>query len=157
MTPAKAREAIRDLLGDYVHYLDQDRLEDWVDCFIDDCCYRIVSRENLERGLPVSLLLCENKDMLRDRITYLREASVYNIHTDRHLLGHVRVGAARDGIYVVEANYAVYQSNQEGESRLFSVGTYDDKVIFQGDRPKFKEKVVIVDTFAIPSMLSTPL
>jgi 3-phenylpropionate/cinnamic acid dioxygenase small subunit len=61
------------------------------------------------------------------------------------------------GLYQVQANYAAYQSNQDGETELFSVGTYRDRIRFLDGRPYFKEKIVIADTFAVARMLSTPL
>ena len=95
--------------------------------------------------------------MLRDRVAYLREASVYNPHTDRHLLGHMRMLGDEGGVYSVQANYALYQSDPEGETRLFSVGYYDDKIAFENGTARFKEKIVVVDTYAIPTLLSTPI
>lgn len=146
-----------DLMADYVHLLDDDRLEEWVELFVEDCVYKILSRENLEDDLPLELMSCSNKNMVRDRVLSLRQANVYNIHRDRHLLGTVRVLGEQGGLYQVQANYAAYQSNQDGETELFSVGTYRDRIRFLDGRPYFKEKIVIADTFAVARMLSTPL
>lgn len=157
MTNGEARLAIEDLLTDYGHLIDSDQLEDWLDFFVEDCVYKIIPRENVARGLPLSLVLCENKNMLRDRIMSLRKANIYNIHTDRHLISGIRVVGETDGIHSVEASYAVFQTNQDGETRVFSVGKYVDKVVFVDDRPKFKEKIVVVDTASIPTLLATPL
>jgi len=76
MLPHDTRAAILDLLGEYVYAVDQDRLEDWVELFTQDCLYKIVPKENLAAGLPAALLLLEGKDMLRDRVAYLRKAAV---------------------------------------------------------------------------------
>lgn len=157
MTNGEARLAIEDLLTDYGHLIDSDQLEDWLDFFVEDCVYKIIPRENVVRDLPLSLVLCENKNMLRDRILSLRKANIYNIHTDRHLISGIRVVGETDGIHSVEANYAVFQTNQDGETRVFSVGKYVDKVVFVDDRPKFKEKIVVVDTASVPTLLATPL
>ena len=86
MTETSVRDAINDLMADYCHYLDDNRLEEWLDFFTEDCQYKILSRENVEDGLPLELLSCRNKNMLRDRILSLREANIYNIHFDKHLL-----------------------------------------------------------------------
>ena len=41
--------------------IDEDRLEEWVELFTDDCTYKILSRENVERRLSRSKLLsCHN-------------------------------------------------------------------------------------------------
>jgi len=152
------RLAIDDLFADYGACLDSDRLEDWLDLFAEDCVYQIVPRENAELGLPVTLMLCENKDMLRDRIVSLREANEYSVHTDKHLITNVRIkGPADGGGYAVEANYAMYQADNEGNGSLYSFGTYIDEVIFDGAAAKFRAKTVIVDNWSIPHMLSTPI
>ena len=157
MTNAEVRDAINDLMADYCHYIDDDRLEEWLDFFTEDCHYKILSRENEEDELPLELLSCRNKNMLRDRILSLREANIYNIHFDKHILGAVRILGEENGGYRVQANYSLYQSNQDGVSELFSVGTYRDLIIFAGDQPMFREKIAVADTFGIPRLLSTPI
>ncbi len=157
MTSPEVRTAIDDLMADYCHYLDDDRLEEWLDFFTEDCQYKILSRENEEGGLPLELLSCRNKNMLRDRVLSLREANIYNIHFDKHLLGAVRILGEENGGYRVQANYSVYQSNQDGISELFSVGTYRDLIVFDGGKPMFREKIAVTDTFGIARLLSTPI
>ena len=157
MTDAEVRDAINDLMADYCHYIDDDRLEEWLDFFTEDCQYKVLSRENEESNLPLELLSCRNKNMLRDRILSLREANIYNIHFDKHLLGAVRILGQENGGYRVQANYSVYQTNQDGVSELFNVGTYRDLIIFDGAKPLFKEKIAVADTFGIPRLLSTPI
>jgi len=151
------REAITDLMADFCHFLDDDRLEEWLDFFTEDCMYKVLSRENEASDLPLELLSCRNKNMLRDRILSLREANIYNIHYDKHILGAVRILEEKNGDYRVQANYSLYQTNQDGVSELFSVGTYRDLVVFDGGMPMFREKIAVVDTFGIPRLLSTPI
>jgi anthranilate 1,2-dioxygenase small subunit len=65
--PREVRDAIADLLAEYALLLDEDRLEEWIDLFDADCSYKVVTRENVEQGLPNILIWCANKDMIRDR------------------------------------------------------------------------------------------
>ena len=51
--------AIVRLMAGYVHLIDDDRLEEWPDLFTDDGIYRVTTRENIELGLPASLIFCE--------------------------------------------------------------------------------------------------
>ncbi len=157
MNLAAARQAAIELMDDYVERIDEDRLEEWLDLFTEDCSYRVVPRENVEQNLPVSIILCPTKDSLRDRIVSLRSANAFNLHYDRHLISNVRISPAAAGVWRLKANYAVYQTNLEGESRLFSVGSYDDRIRYDGERLLFAEKLVIVDTFSVPTLLATPL
>ncbi len=151
------RQVIEALYDDYVETIDEDRLEDWVELFVEDCVYKIIPRENVSQNLPLPLLLLVNKDMLRDRILSLREANIYNIHTDRHVVGRLRIRDEDDGAFAVRANYALFQTSQEGETRIFSVGVYEDKVVLVDGTARFKEKIVVVDTASVPTLLSTPI
>ncbi len=157
MTSTDIREAIADLMADFCHFLDDDRLEEWLAFFTEDCTYKVLSRENEADNLPLELLSCRNKNMLRDRILSLREANIYNIHYDKHILGAVRILDEKNDGYHVQTNYSLYQTSQDGVSELFSVGTYRDLVIFDGGKPIFREKIAVVDTFGIPRLLSTPI
>ncbi len=157
MTPREAREAAEELMDEYAELIDADRLEEWLELFTEDATYEVLPRENEEQGLPVALMLCTNKNMLRDRVVSLRNANEYNLHYDRHLIGRVRVAPEADGSWRAEANYVVYQTNLEGQTRQFSVGRYRDRVRLDGGRLRFCQKKVIVDTFSVPTLLATPL
>jgi anthranilate 1,2-dioxygenase small subunit len=156
-TAASIREAAEDLMDEYAERIDSDRLEEWLDLFAEDARYEVLPKENVEQNLPVSIMLCTNKNMLRDRIVSLRTANEYNLHYDRHLIGRVRVTPLSEDVWQLEANYAVYQTNLEGRTRLFSVGRYRDKARMHNGKLVFIEKKVIVDTFSVPTLLATPL
>ena len=158
MTAKPSRDAVQDLMDEYVELIDSDRLEQWLDLFTEDCVYRVTSRENEEQNLPVSLWLCTNKNMLRDRIVSLRNANEYNLHYDRHFVSSLRIGNAQaDGSWRIEANYAVIQTTMEGRSSVFSVGRYRDRIRHSDGRLQIAEKLVVMDTFAVPTLLATPL
>jgi anthranilate 1,2-dioxygenase small subunit len=157
MLPHDTRAAILDLLGEYVYAVDQDRLEDWVELFTQDCLYKIVPKENLAAGLPAALLLLEGKDMLRDRVAYLRKAAVYNLHWDRHLISTVCIKEDQPGSYRSVTNFACYQSDLEGRSTLFCVGYYEDLIVTDAGQLRFKERLVVIETSSVQTLLPTPL
>jgi len=156
MTPSPSALA-QELYAEYADRIDSDRLEAWLELFAEQSSYQIVPRENVDRGLPASLMLCTSKAMLRDRITALRHANEYNLHYDCHQISAIRLRPLDERTFELNANYAVFQTNLEGQSRLFSVGRYRDKAVLDGDRLLLTEKVVIVDTYSVPSLLATPL
>ncbi|MFM9885382.1 MAG: aromatic-ring-hydroxylating dioxygenase subunit beta [Burkholderiales bacterium] len=151
------REAIRNLLVEYGLRLDDDKLEAWVALFTDDCDYRIVTRENVEQNLPNVLIWCKGKDMLADRITSYRHVNEYNLHWDCHTISAPRIEADTDGTWRIEASYCLFQTNPEGQSRLFSVGRYRARVVFDGAEARFKAMLVVPDTGSIPTLLATPI
>jgi anthranilate 1,2-dioxygenase small subunit len=87
----------------------------------------------------------------------LREANKYNIHIDHHIIGLPRIAAARPGAIDIEAPFAVYQTDQEGETRLFATGLYRDRLERAGAALRIADKLVLLDTAAVPTLLATPL
>ena len=122
--PDSIRHAAGDLLAEYGLLIDEDRLEDWVELFDETCDYQVVTRENVEQGLPNVLIWCDNKAMLRDRVASYRNVNEYNLHWDRHVIGAPRFCGEAGGVWTVEAAYSLFQTDLEGASRLFSVGRY---------------------------------
>lgn len=148
------RGAVLDLLAEYAARLDLAQYDEWLGLFATECRYRVIPRENWDRRLPAALIFCDSRAVLEDRIMALKTANKYNIHTDRHLIGLPRL--LGDGLDL-EAPFAVYQTDQEGETRLFATGLYRDRLEPAGHSLKIRDKLVLLDTFAIPTLLATPL
>jgi anthranilate 1,2-dioxygenase small subunit len=152
------RFALYDLFVTHGALIDAAEFDAWLDLFASVCTYHIVPRENYERGLPAGLVYCDSRAvLLEDRIRALLEANKYNIHTDRHLIGLPRLIREEGDAKLVEAPFAVYQTDQEGETRLFATGLYHDRIVVEAGGLKFRDKLVLLDTFAVPSLLATPL
>jgi len=148
------RAAVHDLLAEYGALIDLAKFDEWLDLFAEECRYQVLPRENFDRGLPAALVYCDSRAMLEDRIRALREANKYNIHIDRHVIGLPRIF---DNGLEVEAPFAVYQTDQEGATRLFATGLYRNRLEISGLRLKIRDKLILLDTFAVPSLLATPL
>jgi anthranilate 1,2-dioxygenase small subunit len=162
MIPVGDRGAIHDLLAEYGALLDAEKYDEWLGLFAAECRYNVMPRENYDRGLPAALMYCDSRAMLEDRIRALREANKFNIHTDRHVIGLPRIigsaaGAIDPGALEIEAPFAVYQTDQEGETRLFATGLYRDSLVAGQGGPRIRDKLILLDTFAVPSLLATPL
>jgi anthranilate 1,2-dioxygenase small subunit len=155
--PFRDRFALYDLFVAYGALIDAADFDAWLGLFAERCSYHIVPRENYQRGLPAGLVFCDSRAVLEDRIGALRDANKYNIHTDRHLIGLPRLVSDAGEDAVVEAPFAVFQTDQEGETRLFATGLYRDGVVCEAGALKFRDKLVLLDTFAVPSLLATPL
>jgi hypothetical protein len=48
----------RNLLCEYIATIDRGKLREWPNFFAETSVYRIATRENEERGLPLSIMLC---------------------------------------------------------------------------------------------------
>lgn len=161
MDAREHRFAVEELQHAYVHCIDADRLEEWPDFFTDACRYEVTTRENVDQGLPIGVISCDSKGMLRDRIVALREANIYGPHRYRHMISAVRITGVDGNVVTAETNYAVYRTMLDpvtyGSSELYSVGLYQDTVVIEHGVARFREKRVLVDTARILSLLVTPL
>jgi anthranilate 1,2-dioxygenase small subunit len=156
MTEMETEYQIARLNKQYVQCIDEDRLEEWPGFFVEDSTYIIFPRENFDAGLEGYWMYCASGAMMRDRIQALRKVNIYNIHYDRHLLSNVLVQGEADGIFEVRSNYAVIQTDVEGRCHVFSTGQYRDKIVLVDGEYKFKEKIVVVDSFNIDRPLAVP-
>jgi 3-phenylpropionate/cinnamic acid dioxygenase small subunit len=151
------RLELEELYADYVACLDEERFEAWPEYFTDDAVYRIIPRENFDRGLPIATLHCESKGYLQDRVVAIRQTSVYAPRYMRRLVSNLRILGWQDGWLEVRANYAAFETLHDEMTRVFSVGRYHDKLVVVDGSFKFKEKLVIFDSELIPSSLIYPL
>ena len=106
----------------YVSVIDTDRLEDWPGLFTEDCIYEIVPKENADRGLPVGIMHCFGRPMLRDRVVSLRKANVFEPHTYRHMTSGLEFTRIDVQTIDMQSNYVVVQTLSDGESRVFQAG-----------------------------------
>jgi anthranilate 1,2-dioxygenase small subunit len=145
------------LYADYVHCLDADQLERWPDFFTEDCFYRITSAENYEAGLPLGLIYATSRNMLKDRVSALRQASIYEPQRYRHLVSSIKiVREVAEGLDLV-ANFLVVRTMQDGEMTIFGAGYYVDQVSHDGDSWKFARKIVVLDSRQIDTLLAIPI
>jgi anthranilate 1,2-dioxygenase small subunit len=157
MSSAPDYAAILSLEYRYAQILDDDRLEEWPDLFVDDGVYKVIPRENRGRPHELAIMFCDSRAMMVDRVHSLRQANIYNLHYPRHIVTNVEMLAQHGDQCDVAAAYTVYQTDLEGQTRLFSVGQYLDTVVLEGGRARFRRKIVICDTFSIPNLLAIPL
>ncbi len=142
---------------DYAHCIDDDRLEDWPDFFTEDGCYRVITRENHELDLPVSLIYCDGRGMLADRISAMRKANVFEPHTYCHLVGAARVLESAEAEHRVRANFTVTRTMSDGAMSVFACGRYLDRVVEDAGRLKLAERTVVLDSRRIDTLLVIPL
>ncbi len=148
---------IEDFLTRCIHCIDDDRLEEWPDFFTERCRYKIISRENHGRGLPLGVMECDSRGMLKDRIASLRRANVYEPHTYRHQLSALQVERLDDGRFACRSNYLVVRTMADGAMSIFSTGRYLDRLVAEGGDFRFEERLVVFESRQIETLLVIPL
>jgi anthranilate 1,2-dioxygenase small subunit len=147
-----------DLLNtEYAHALDNERFDDWLDLFVEDCLYRVVPRENHLLGLPIALIHCESKGMLKDRVAAARDSTMAEPRTLRHFVGNIRVIEATDAEVRAEANVLIVQTMINRMTEIVLAGFYLDRLVRQDGRLLFRERLCIYDSLIIPTSLVAPV
>jgi anthranilate 1,2-dioxygenase small subunit len=151
--------AVENLLARYVHALDEGRLEEWPELFVEDGRYRITTAENHERGLPLSIVYADSRAMLRDRVTALRHANIYEAQRYRHTVSSTLVERRGAGAARAVSHFQVVRIMHTGESMLFATGRYLDVVRLNGSggKAQFEERIVVCDSRRFDTLLAIPL
>jgi 3-phenylpropionate/cinnamic acid dioxygenase small subunit len=141
----------------YAATIDGDRLEQWPDFFVEDCLYKITSADNHKRGYAAGIVYADSQAMLRDRITALRSANIFERHTYRHIIGLPLITAeSADGIRA-ETPFLVVRTMRTGAMDLFAAGIYLDRVIDSAGRLLFAERLAVCDSSHFDTLLAIPL
>jgi 3-phenylpropionate/cinnamic acid dioxygenase small subunit len=148
---------IEELFAAYSAAIDEGRYDDWVELFTDECFYSLMPRENYDSGLELSLMRCENKVGLKDRIFTVKETLFYGPRHLRHFVSGMRITGQQDGLVSVQSNYVVLQTEIDKDTRILNAGTYKDKLARVDGKLFFRERWAIYDTLMIPNSIPIPL
>ncbi|MFD4839604.1 aromatic-ring-hydroxylating dioxygenase subunit beta [Achromobacter sp. NPDC058515] len=145
------------LYSDYAAALDAGEWEKWPEFFLEDCVYKVVPRENHERGYPLATMAFESRGMLKDRIYGATDTIFHDPYYQRHVVGAPRVLSAQGGRIESEANYAVFRTKPSQPTTVFNVGRYQDVIRETPDGLKFESRLCIFDSELIPNSLIYPI
>jgi anthranilate 1,2-dioxygenase small subunit len=150
---------VQNLNARYVEAIDDNKLEAWPDFFTADGRYRVTTADNYEKGLPLALIYATSRAMLRDRVRSLRDANVYEAQRYRHVIGPALIRAEGEREVHAQTSFMVARIMHTGESTLFATGRYRDHIVLDavGAGVHFAEKVVILDSRLIDTLLAIPL
>jgi salicylate 5-hydroxylase small subunit len=150
-------QALVQLYADYAAAVDSGKWDLWPEFFVDACSYRLVPRENHERGLPLATLSFESKGMLKDRVYGIRETLFHDPYYQRHVVGAPIVHASGAGRIESEANYAVFRTKLNELSSVFNVGRTLDVVVETPAGLRFESRTLVYDSEMIPNSIIYPL
>ncbi|MDP3222603.1 MAG: aromatic-ring-hydroxylating dioxygenase subunit beta [Rubrivivax sp.] len=153
--------ALHALYSDCAAVLDARELERWPDFFTEDGVYKLQSRENFDRGLPLATLALESRAMLKDRVYGAQETIFHDPYLQRHIVGLPRLLAREsqgtDEVLCCEASYVVIRTKRDAMPEILSVGRYLDRVVHTPDGLRFAQRLVIFDNDLIPNSIIDPI
>lgn len=149
---------LEDLYARYAEAIDDGPLENWPEFFAENCLYLIIPRENVDRGLPLAIMRCESRDMLKDRVTAIRDTMLYEPRYLRHHVTNLRVlSHLRDNVEAV-ANFTVVEVLPEELPRILITGRYRDHLQREADGEwRFTERQCIYDSTLVPNSIIYPV
>ncbi|RVT97091.1 ring-hydroxylating dioxygenase subunit beta [Rhodovarius crocodyli] len=144
---------------DYCATLDAQKLMEWVEFFTEDGFYSVISRENFDSNLPVGLIHCEGKAMVKDRAFALLKTAMFGPRYLRHMVSNLAVDPPRpDGSFAARANYIVFEVlTDRPDARILQVGSFLDEFRRVDGTLKLASRRCIYDTLLVPTALCIPV
>jgi len=151
------RARLADLYCAHDDALNDGELERWPAMFSEVCVYKVTSRENHERGMPIAVIACESRAMLEDRVVAMRQTLVYVPRIVRRVTSGICLRAiGADGLRLT-ANFTLLQTMPNQPSALFLCGRALDRVVEEAGVLRFAERVCVYDSTIIPASLVYPI
>ena len=157
MDETALRLGVNELIAAYVDCIDDDRLEEWPDFFVENCRYLITSRESHAAGLRHGIIYAASRGMLLDRVMALRRANIFEAQRYRHIVGAVRIDRVEGGVAETRCNFFAVRIMHDGDSQLFATGRYLDRINVGNTPYRFIERIVVLDSQKIDTLLVLPL
>jgi anthranilate 1,2-dioxygenase small subunit len=143
--------------AEYARCIDDDRLEEWPDHFHGSCVYKITTAANYRDGLEGAIIFANSRGMLKDRVSALREANIYERQTYRHILGQPSILSENAEEVRSETSFLVARILQDGDTDIFATGRYLDFYKIEGGEVRLNERVVVCDSSRIDTLMALPL
>jgi anthranilate 1,2-dioxygenase small subunit len=143
--------------AEYARCIDDDRLEDWPDHFHGSCVYKITTAADHREGLEGAIIFANSKGMLRDRVSALREANIYERQSYRHILGQPSILREGGGEVRSETSFLVARIIQDGDTDIFATGRYLDLYRIEEGKVRLNERIVVCDSSRIDTLMALPL
>lgn len=148
---------LEELYARYAEALDDGPLEDWPEFFTEECLYLIIPRDNHELGLPMAIVRCESRDMLRDRVTAVQETMMYEPRYLRHHVTNLRVRSVDGEVLSAVANFSVIEVLPDELPRILMVGRYLDTLRREEGSWRFSERRCVFDSLLVPNSIIFPV
>jgi salicylate 5-hydroxylase small subunit len=148
---------INRLNADYAAALDEKRFDDWPMFFVEEGRYKVQSRENFDRKLPLAIIALESRGMMKDRVYGVTQTIYHAPYYTRHVVGPAQVLGEEPGLVRAQANYAVFRTRPGDASEVYNVGRYIDEIVRTGDGLKFASRLCVYDSEMVLNSLIYPI
>jgi len=137
--------------------LDEGPLAQWPSLFAETGSYKATSRENIDRGWPLAIMLCESRGAIEDRVNAIENLSLTVPRRIRHIVTGLVVEPFGGDQVRAEANFAVFETLEGQQTVCFAAGRYRDVLTREAGRLVFQSRLAIADAALIRNSLVYPL
>jgi salicylate 5-hydroxylase small subunit len=148
--------ALHELHAEYAAALDTRDLDRWPALFTEDCSYKLQSRENFERGLPLCILHLDSRAMLADRVYGARETIYHDPYAQRHVGGPPRLLAREGDVLVTETPVLVVRTKRDAMPEVLLAGRYLDRVVPTAEGLRFAQRWLVFDNDLLANSIVDP-
>jgi len=141
----------------YISVLDTDRLEEWPELCTEDCAYEVLPTGNANYVRPGAIVRCFGRSMLLHWIASLRKATRLERHKYRHMTSGLEITSVDSDTIETQSNYVVVQTLADGESRIYQIGRYFDRVLHTVDGWRYQRRRAVYDASRVQTLLTAPL
>jgi 3-phenylpropionate/cinnamic acid dioxygenase small subunit len=158
LAPSDLGARLIQLNSEYARAIDDGRFEAWPDFFAEDGVYKLTSADNHAQGMEAGVMYADSRNMLRDRISALRVANIYERHRYRHIVGLPSVLSNEGGTARTETSFLVVRIMRDGTMDVFATGRYLDSVDENAEgQLRFRERIVVCDSNRFDTLVAIPL
>jgi 3-phenylpropionate/cinnamic acid dioxygenase small subunit len=152
------QQSVANLYVRHSETISDDQLEQWPEFYTEDCLYKLISRVNVDRKLPLGTILCESRGALIDRVTAIRNTMVFAPRHIIHTVSNARlVDVAADGTLLARSMFCVWQTLVDGQTHMQLVGRSFDRIVRKADALQFCERIAVFDTELVPGSIVYPI
>lgn len=157
MRAAHLRAEVDAFHAEYCAVLDSKEIERWPDFFSKEATYRITSRENALLDMPVGLIYCEGRDMIRDRALAIANSQMFAPRHMLHVLGITRVLEEAENEIRAQTPFLLMQTLIEGPTTVHLSGIFHDRFVRHEERLLIVSREVVHDTEILATSLAYPV
>lgn len=150
--------SVEHLVHEWARAIDENRVEAICNLLAPDGRYTVQSRFNADRGLPHALIDARSPAQLRDRILSMRQANIYEPQHYRHIVSGVQIVGGEGTLLSLRSNFLVVRTlDLDGTMTVFACGQCRDVVDVGGESPLFRQRLFLLDSRAVETLLVIPL
>ena len=153
----EVRFEVEEFYFEYAATLERGDIESWPEFFTEDANYRVIARDNADHGLPLGLIYCEGKAMLKDRAFALLNTEMYAPRYLQLRIANTRILGVEGDTISAEASYLLLQTLVEEPTTIQQAGKYRDLLVRNGETLLIRDRECVYDTVIINNNLVFPV